>query len=154
MAEAVHKITQFSSETEINELSQQPLKEAVFALNHIQDIMKKTASFWEEIASVCEHVTADYFINRVSRIKTDTGNHKKLLTSQAFKERALKYYGKWVAIKEICTTTGKHIYFAQDDMHKYICENPSFEEAKVIIHKQLSSLDECLQLKDAPTKET
>ena len=146
LVEATRNIADFLSEAEINKLSIDNLNAAVDALNHIQDIMMKTASFWKEISAVCNNVTEDYFSKRISRMKIETEGHKKILTSQTFKERALQYYGKWVAIKRVCTTAGKSIRIAQDDVHRYIHESPSPEQAKIIIRETAAKLHSYLPL--------
>ena len=150
LAEIACNISHLVTEDEIHKLSIDHLQEAVFALNHMQDIMTKTANFWKEISSIFEHVTESYFPTKVSRMKIETDNWKKILTSQTFKEKALQYYGKWVAIKHVCTATGKYIRIAQDDVHEYIRKSPNAEQAKEVIKETAAKFHKCLALEDKP----
>lgn len=151
MAEAAQKIASFQNEVEVNKSSQYCLNEAVTALRQIQGVMINTANFWRDTEAVCKNVTENHFTKKVKGINDRTESSRKILwKSSTFKKEALAYYGKWVALRHVCVNAGKQLSFAQEDIHKYLQENLSPEEAKHHIREIADKLKNHLAIKDKP----
>ena len=154
MAEAAQKIASFQNEVEVKESSQYCLNQAVSALREIQDIMLSTSKFWKDTEAICKNVTEHDFTKKVSKINNRSqSSRKSLWESKTFKTQALTYYGKWVALKHVCIDAGKQLSFAQEDVHKYLRENPSPEEAKHLMKELVNKLNHHLAIKDNPAHE-
>ena len=140
--EFTKKIAENKDNIEVKETSLICLHEAVAALNSIGDIMSNAGSFWKEVEGVCNQVTHHRLSKQVSSIKDkDESLRKSIWKSKAFKKQALRFYGKWVALKDTCATAGKFITFAQDEIHLYARENPTREEAIRLIKEIAPALE-------------
>ena len=140
MLEITKKIAENKDQIEVTETSLTCLHEAVSALRKIEDTMVKAGIFWEEVGELCAEVTGNRLSKQVERIKsTEDSKRMKIWKSTGFKRSALLYYGKWVALKDTCITSGKYITFAQDEIHRYVCDHPTRGQAVELI-QQLAPL--------------
>ena len=148
IAEAARNIASFQEQVEVSEASKECLDQAVIALNNIRETMRQTSSFWKETGAICKSVTDHGFGNKVIKLTEIKGDAKrrKIFTSNAFKGQALKYYGKWVALKSICNDAGKHLQPANDEVHKYACEHPKEAEARRMVKEIANTLTEEVKL--------
>jgi len=144
IAKAARNIANFQDQVEVREESKECLDHAVFALNHIEDIMKQTSRFWNETGSVCRSVTDHGFGIKVAKLTETKGDSKrrKVFTSKTFKKQALKYYGQWVALKNICNDAGNYLKLANDEVHQYARENPKEAEARKMVKELADALTE------------
>ena len=53
--------------------------------------------------------------------------------SKSFKIEAIKYYSNWVAVRKVCSDSRASITSSQRQVHLFIRENPTKQEATVIL---------------------
>ena len=117
------------------------LHEAQSVLCNIQTIMKKASNFWREVHDHCEDMTKNGLLKQVKLMKTsDTVSRQRLWKGDTFKEAALDYQGQWYALKDVCAKTRNDISLVQEEINQYICENPTKEEAIILVQKLAADL--------------
>ena len=49
--------------------------------------------------------------------------------------QAVRFYAGWVALHSVCTEYVEHIKKTQEDLYKYIVENPTYEQSRTNVHE-------------------
>ena len=127
------------------------LHSSIGALKSLSAIMMKAAVFWEQMQSHCESLAKGDMQQSVQQaIKYPEEKRLKVWTSEAFKEGAVRYYSKWVALDDVCGVYMLQIRNTREDLYKYLEENPTIEQAKKNV-RQLAA-DFAKDLKQAHEK--
>ena len=141
MRKVVEQLAQCSSRAEIQNLTIDSLREALHALDEIEAIMKNVGQFWGEVEGLCETVTGRAMkvqIGKLSDMKPE--DRKKIWKNESFKKDALNFYGKWIALKEVCIKACGNVNSALGEVRKYMVESPKEDEAFQSMHEMLGNL--------------
>ena len=100
--------------------------------SHSDIVMGNAAVFWKQMKEHCESLAK----GEIQQI-VETGLEKcpekkriKLWTSRAFKNKALRYYSKWVALDDVCGAYMLQIKETRQDLYNYLEDKPTIEQAK------------------------
>ncbi|KXJ26711.1 hypothetical protein AC249_AIPGENE9241 [Exaiptasia diaphana] len=69
----------------------------------------------------------------------DDAKRLKVWTSPSFKQKAMNYYAKWVALGEVCGTYMLQIKDTRENLYKYLEENPTIEESRENVRDMAST---------------
>ena len=136
MAEAALRIQKAVNQKKIQGSAKECLDEAITALRSIEDTMSAAYNFWNEMKSFCEGAD-ESLIQQLECISlNDDADKRRLIwSSDTFKQQALGFYAEWAALEEVCSEASKAIKYVKVDVHRYVRENPSDSEAKVLVEK-------------------
>ena len=141
MAEAARKLAESTFEENVQKESLYCLHYAISALKHLQDIMQVAANFWRETHSACNAITGTAMTKQLDRLKAlKVEQRKKLWNSKPLKMQAIKYYAQWVAIQEMCSTSRESLISSQHEVHMFVRQNPTKEQAKELIQRLAKEL--------------
>ena len=150
--EALNRMTTFAAKikdckTEENmaEAAAEALHEAIGALKELSAVLMQAAQFWKQMQDHCKSLAEDQMKNTVEKaMKYPDEKRLKVWTSKAFKMKAVQFYAGWVALNSVCTVYVEHIKLTQQDLYKYLRENPTYEQSrenvKVLAEKFLTDL--------------
>lgn len=117
------------------------LHEASGALKQLAAVMHRAAVFWQQLQQHCqflaEHSIKDQIEKGLERYTEE--KRLKFWTSPGFKTKAVSYYAKWVALQGMCNEYMGHLKITQEELLRYIQENPTREQAKRTIDKLIDS---------------
>lgn len=137
--EAYRKLTDFAielekckGEKEMAEASVDALHKAIDGLKMLSDLMLQASLFWKQMQVHCKALGEDKMKETVEKAMERYDDTKRLRfwTSDSFKMKAVRFYAGWVALDGTCGVYMLTIQKTQKELHKYITENPSFEEAE------------------------
>ena len=149
MREVIEQITQCKDRAEIHKVTEESLHQAMGALNEIEAIMINVGNFWKDVEGLCASVTGQSMKRQVDMLSSmEPQKRKTIWQSKAFKEDALKFYGKWTALKAVCTTASGKVSSALDEVRKYMVENPNEEKAFQSVQEMAGEF-----LKELPSSE-
>ena len=117
------------------------LHEAVIALKELSTVTMHTVHFWKQMQEHCRALAEEEMKSMVEMAMKEYSDEKriKLWTTDGFKEQAIHFYAGWVALKDFCTEYFDQIKMTQEDLYKYLKENPTHEECRRNIHKLAES---------------
>lgn len=100
-------------------------------------IMMQTALFWKQIHDYCKSLIEERVNLMVTQIKStkEEADRIKTWTSYPFKESAIHLYASGVALNTVCSEYAEHIKKTQQQLHIYIEESPTYDEARRNIHE-------------------
>ena len=135
------------------------LHEAISALHNIEAIIRHTNNFWRKVRSHCKNITESGLKSQIEVMQdSDSITRQKVWKSDVFKEAALEYNGQWVSLKDKCALATEQITLVQDEIDRYIRENPTKETAIKLSQKLAIELldskeckkhsDECSMISD------
>ena len=146
MASFAKKMEQLSNESKLESAAAESLHHAASALVNLALIMKNTSRFWEENESMCEELCSENMVKLIQGYSNlDDEKRMKAFNNASFKESGIKFYYKWMAIKEVCETCQGAVKNAQRSVHVYIRENPTKEEACSTVKKLAPQLKAILE---------
>ena len=103
--------------------------------------MRNASNFWRKVGKHCEDISQNVLNTQIQSISnTDNSTRQRMWNSNTFKEAALEYQGQWHALKDMCAVASEHITLVQDEINHYICENPSKEEAVILVQQLAADL--------------
>ena len=132
----VAKLKQCSNDEEMAECAVGALHEAIGALKHLSSVMMRASLFWQQIKVHCQSLSeSDMKVQIEEVISYEENMRRNVWTSEPFKMMAIEFYAGWVALKQVCEEHIEHIKETQQDLYKYITENPTYEESKANLPK-------------------
>ena len=72
---------------------------------------------------------------------------QKVYQNKAFKIHAVKMYAPWVAMEAVCDEYTEKIKASRED--RYLCENPTIEEAHQRVPLLCKEFERCIEEEDA-----
>ena len=138
--EALDRMTSFAAKmknctTEANmaEAATNALHEAITALKELSAVMMQAAQFWKQMQDHCKTLAEDRLKNMVEKAiqKHSEEVRLKVWTSTPFKRMAVRFYAGWVALNSVCAEYVEQIKVTQQDLYKYITENPTYEQCRM-----------------------
>ena len=121
------------------------LHAACGALQELEVIMKRAAIFWMKLQQHCKSLAEDSVKQRIERgIKLPAKRRLEFWTSESFKTQAVAYYAKWAALHSMCHEYMGHIEQTQEQLYKYLRENPTREEARTNLPALISKYEDSL----------
>lgn len=146
IASFAKKMEQLSIESKLESAAAESLHHADTALLNLADIMSCTSEFWKGTADMCKKLCSSEAIEQIKIVSGyDDEKRRQVYDDEEFKLSGIKYYGTWVAIKEICETCRDGIKNSQREVHAYIRENPTKEEARTTVQQLAGELQEIIQ---------
>lgn len=129
--EFTEKIKNCGDDDALAEAAIEALHSSIGALKSLSAIMMQATLFWEQMQNHCLSLaTGDMQKSVETALKYREEKRIKVWTSRPFKERALRYYSKWVALDDVCGVYMLQIKETRRDLYAYLEENPTIEEAK------------------------
>ena len=129
--EFAEKIKACKDDDALADAAIEALHSSIGALKSLSAIMMKAAMFWQQMQMHCESLAKGDMKQSVeTALKYPEEKRIKVWTSRPFKERALRYYSKWVALDDVCGVYMLQIKETRGDLYAYLEENPTIEEAK------------------------
>ena len=142
MAEAARRLRESKFKNNIQEEAIECLRYAITALKNLQDIMQVAATFWRESYSVCNRITGHAMMKRVNQLKDmDVERRKGVWKTRRLKIQAVEYYAQWVAIQQMCSMSRVPLTNSQRQVHMYIRQNPTKEQAKELLEMLAGELE-------------
>lgn len=107
------------------------LHQASGSLLELAVIMQRAATFWMHLQQYCLNLAEDGIKGQIEKASKYTKEEKKdFWRSDPFKRKAVAYYAKWVALNGMCHDYLGKLRVTQEDLRRYIRENPTREEAR------------------------
>ena len=129
--EFAEKIKRCEDHNELAEAAIEALHGSIGALKSLSAIMMKAAVFWQQMQSHCKSLAKGDIRRSVEKaMKYPEEKRLKVWTSKGFKENAVQYYSKWVALDDVCGVYMLQIRDTRQDLYNYLEENPIIEQAK------------------------
>ena len=129
--EFAEKIKRCQDDNALAEAAIEALHGSIGALKSLSAIMMKAAVFWQQMQSHCESLAKGDMRRSVETAMTyPEAKRLKVWTSTAFKQKAVQYYSKWVALDDVCGVYILQIRDTRQDLYNYLEENPTIEQAK------------------------
>ena len=129
--EFAEKIKRCQDDNALAEAAIEALHSSIGALKSLSAIMMKAAVFWQQMQSHCESLAKGDIQRSVeTAMKFPEEKRLKVWTSKGFKEKAVQYYSKWVALDDVCGVYMLQIRDTRQDLYNYLEENPTIEQAK------------------------
>ena len=118
-------------EAQFAKSSAKALHKAADGLKILADLMMQAVLFWKQMQEHCKSLSDSKLKEKVERAIDKYSDEKRLKfwTSEPFKKQAVRFYAGWVALDCICGEYMASIGETQKELHKYIKENPTQEEA-------------------------
>ena len=125
------KITDCSTEKNMAEITADALHQAIRPLKHLSVIMIQAANFWKQMQNHCCTLAEPEMKNEIERAVEKYSEEKRLKvwTSRGFKIKAIEFYAGWVALHSVCITYLEYIKITQQDLYRFIEENPTYKES-------------------------
>ena len=130
--EFTEKIKNCQDDDMLAEAAIEALHSSIGALKSLSAIMMKAAVFWEQMQAHCESLAKGDIQQSVETAMEKYSEEKriKIWTSTTFKQKALRYYSKWVALDDVCGVYMLQIKETRQDLYNYLEDNPTIEQAK------------------------
>ena len=130
MRNIVEKLMKCKNQIEIKLIVSASLLQATNALNKIEVNMINVGQFWNGVEHMCESIVGPNMKRQVE-VLSEKQPHERIIVwqSTAFKQVALNFYGRWIALKEICSQANVNVNKALEEVQKYMVESPQEDEA-------------------------
>ena len=126
MASFTAKIKQSEKEQDLAKIAVDALYQAVGALKDLSVVMGKAAYFWGIMHIHCRQLAEP----KVQLLIASKDKRLKVWTSNSFKSEAIRLFARWVALKGVCGIYMKQIKLTQEELYRYIAENPTREQSR------------------------
>ena len=131
MSAFMAQLKQCKNDVEMAECAVKALQEAIGALRHLSAVMMRASTFWKLIKEHCHSLAESTMKSQIEMaLEFDKEERLQTWTSNSFKEQAVQFYSGWVALKSVCEEHIKQIKMTQQDLYRYITENPTNEQCK------------------------
>ena len=139
--EALSKMTDFArqlsnckTEENMADAAVGALHSAISGLKQLSATMMKAALFWKQMQEHCKSLAESHMKTQIERaLKYPEEKRMKVWTSRGFKIKAVEFYAGWAALKRVCTRYMEQIKLTQQDLYKYLQENPTYEQSRQIV---------------------
>ena len=121
------------TEENMAECAEKALHQAIGALKQLSLVMLQAANFWKQMQEHCCSLAESEMqqqVERALKLKLPDEKRLKVWTSNGFKIRVIEFYAGWVALNGVCKIYIEYIKVTQQDLYRYIAENPTFEESR------------------------
>lgn len=134
MSEFTAKIKQCGNDENMAQCAVEALHEAIGALKHLSAVMMQAALFWKQMQDHCRSLAESEMQTQVEKaMKYSEEKRLKVWTSRGFKIKAIEFYAGWVALNGVCKVYIEHIKATQQDLYRYISENPTAEDSRKLL---------------------
>ena len=132
MAELVHDIKAMGNERDLADVAVKALHKASGSMKQLIHLLRQAALFWNQLKQHCQGLSDDKLQNKIKKFVTEFSEEerKEYWTSNEFKQRMFFYISKWVALHSVSSDYLDYIKLTQQDLYKYILENPTREESR------------------------
>lgn len=132
MAEMIHEIKVMGEEEELSEVAVNALHKASGSLQQLIALLKQAALFWTHLKQHCLGIADDKLQQKIQKFVAEFSKEerKDYWTSNSFKQRMFLYISKWVALYSVSNDYLEQIKLTQNDLYKFITENPTYEESR------------------------
>ena len=150
--EFTEKIKNCQHDDLLLEAAIEALHSSIGALKSLSAIMTTAILFWEQMQAHCESLAKGDIQQSVeTAMKLSEEKRIKIWTSASFKQQALQYYSQWVALDDVCGVYMLQIKETRQDLHNYLEDNPTIEQAKKNVRELATMLAHDLkQAQDKP----
>lgn len=129
--EFAQKIINCENDSDLANAAIDALHNSVGALKSLSATMMKASKFWKLMQEHCKTMAQGDIKKKVEMmIEMPKEDRLKVWTSRGFKENALRYYSKWVALDDVSSVYMLQIEDTSRELYKYLVENPTIEEAR------------------------
>ena len=130
-------IQSYQSEQEMPKVAEDALHETIGVLKQLIGVVKRAVTFWGQMQEHCKSLAGDGMKAKVKMISESFTKEERIQmwTSGMFKKQAIQFHAGWVALNSLCTEYIEHIRLTQEDLYKYIEENPTYEESRKNVHE-------------------
>ena len=107
------------------------LHQAMGGLQNLSAVMMKAALFWKQMQVHCGILAKDKMKKIIEAgMKRPPADRLSVWTAVGFKKQAIEYYGRWVALDDVCGIYMRRIQETQKDLYGYLTENPTLQQAR------------------------
>ena len=144
--EFTQKIINCEDDSDLAQAAIDALHNSVGALKSLSNTMMKVSMFWEVMRIQCNDLAQGDIKEAVEMmIEMPKEERLKTWTSTGFKEDALGYYSKWVALNNVSSVYMLQIEDTSRKLHEYLEFNPTTEEAKSEVRRLASEFADDLR---------
>lgn len=154
--EFTQKIIDCENDSDLAQAAIDALQNSVGALKSLSATMMKVSTFWELMREHCNDLAQGDFKETVEMV-TEMPKEERLQvwTSAGFKEEALCYYSKWVALNDVSRVYMLQIDKTRQKLLEYLQLNPTTEEARSEVRRLASEFaDDLKQDQEKDEKES
>lgn len=146
MAELVHDIKAMGEERDLAEVATKALHKASGSLKQLIHLLRQAALFWNQLKEHCERLADDKLQRKIQKFVAEFSEEERreYWTSNEFKQRMFFFISKWVALHSVSSDYLEHIKLTQQDLYRYIQENPTHEESRQNLHDLAHHFEEDL----------
>ena len=147
MSQYIQQIRNCQTEESLGKAAEEALHQAIGSLKALSLVMKQAALFWLQMQEHCKTMAKSQFQKQVETAMEKYSDEKRLKvwTSNGFKIKAVEFYAGWVALHSVCSEYMEQIRLTQQDLYRYIRENPTYEESRKNVHVLAAQFAEDLQ---------
>lgn len=144
--EFTQKIINCENDSDLAQAAIDALHNSVGALKSLSNTMMKVSTFWEVMRIHCNDLAQGDIKEAVEMmIEMPKEERLQVWTSTGFKEEALGYYSKWVALNDVSSVYMLQIEDTSRKLHEYLEFNPTTEEAKSEVRRLASEFADDLR---------
>ena len=130
-AEFSKRIEHCQDDSELAQVAVDALHQAMGGLQNLSAVMMKASLFWKMMQVHCETMAKEKMQRMIEAgMKRPQEERIKVWTAPGFKKQAIEYYGRWVALDDVCSVYMKKIQETQKDLYSYLTENPTTSQAR------------------------
>lgn len=131
IAEFSKKMENCQEESELTEAAIQSLHKAIGGLKALSNVMRRISDFWKTLELECKKLGGEDMRKMIEEaMRRPEEKRAAVWGSTSFKNKALLYYARWVALGNICGTSYEKMKLTQNELYEYLEENPTTEEAR------------------------
>ena len=129
--EFTQKIISCKNDNDLAEVTINALHNSVGALKCLSATMMEATKFWEMMQLHCKALASGQIKDKVEKmIEMPKEERLNTWTSTGFKKTAVRYYTRWVLLDTLSSVYRLQIQNTSRELHKYLKENPTPEQAK------------------------
>ena len=130
-AEFSKRIEHCQDDSKLAEVAVDALHQAMGGLQNLSAVMMKASVFWKMMQVHCETLAKEKMQRMIEAgMKRPQEERIKVWTAPGFKKQTIEYYGRWVALDDVCSVYMKKIQETQKDLYSYLTENPTTSQAR------------------------
>lgn len=117
------------------------LHQAIGALKELANVMHRASIFWLELQHHCQHLAEHSIKSQIENAleRYTVEKRGRFWTSYGFKSSAVTYYAQWVALNSMCNEYMGYLKITQEELYRYIQENPTREKAAGTIQELIKN---------------
>ena len=143
MAELAHDIKTAEGHEELAVIAVDALHKASQSMKHLIFVLRRASIFWNHLKEHCRGLANE----RIDAFLADFTDEERrdYWRSIQFKQRMYRYMSKWVALHSVCTDHLEQIRVTQRDLHRYMLENPTYQESKRNLQELVNNFEKDLE---------